>query len=416
MISEIKKLAVTETGKDTFIVFWGTVINIILGGSFFILAPRFLGPSNYGLFAAVYATSVFTVRLTSLGIDTGILRFTNKVSQKSSDFLSIAFKWYLVLGIAAAIFGFIISPRLAQLLGQPQIATLLKIAFISTILFHITNLLTSALQAKREFLKASILLIANNAIRLILVFSLAYFFVVNLTSLTLIFFASTLAAVVIGGYFMPIEITKINVDLQKQFFKFNFWVWLSLSLSAIPFDNYLLLKISGPLQAGLYAAPFKILNYAYQVGGNFTAVLASRFSSFDTPQKAIVYSKKAIIFPLIFSAAFIFVIIFANTIVTVFFGKQFESAAQILRILSIGSIFFFIATIPSSVILYYFGKSNVSFIITVLKYLLFVILLLFFIPKMQSIGAAYAFSVSEGFALVAMAAFVLIKFRTKNAN
>ncbi len=416
MLAKLKKLATTETGKDTFIVFWGTILNVIIGGIFFIIAPRLLGPTNYGLFATVYTTSVLTVRLTSLGIDTGILRFTNSLSKDSNAFLVIALKWYLFLGIAAGVVGYIISPKLAHILAQPSITNLLRIAFASTILFHLTNLFTAGLQAKREFKKAAIMLIANNTSRLLLLIAGSYFFIINLYLLTLTFFLSAIASVIIGGFFMPFEITKINRDLEKKFFKFNIWIWLSLTLSAIPFDNYLLLKIAGPLQTGLYAAPFKFLNYAYQIGGNFTAVLASRFSSFENDSKAKIYSLKAAIFPLLFSVIFLFFILFSDLVILLLFGKQYLGAAEILRILSVGSIFFFMATIPSSVILYYFGKSSISFVITVLKYLLFVILLIVLIPSKQAIGAAYSFTVSEGFAFVLMAAYVLIRFQKKDAN
>ncbi len=415
MLAKIQSLATSNTGKDTIIVFWGTVANVILGGIFFVIAPRLLGPANYGLFATVYATSALIVRLTSLGIDVGILRFTNNLSKESNAFLVIALKWFLLLGLGAALIGYFISPKLAEFLGQPSLVTLLRVAFGATVLFHLTNLLTSGLQAKREFKKAAFLLIANNALRLLLIFLAFYFFVINLTTLTVIFFLSTIAAVVIGAFLLPVEITKIEKENEKRFFKFNFWIWLSLTISVIPYDNYLLLKITGPIQAGIYAAPFRLLNYAYQLGGNFSSVLASRLSTFQNDSQTKVFSKKASIFPLFFSLVFVFFIIFSKLITQTIFGKQYEKGAQVLSILSFGSIFFFLATIPSSIILYYFGKSQVSFIITLLKYLLFVILLLILIQVYGAIGAALAFSLSELFGFLAMVIYVLIKFQ-RNAN
>lgn len=411
MLSELRQLTLSETGKDTIIVFWGTVINVVIGGIFFIVAPRLLGPSSYGLFATVYATSLITVRLTSLGIETGILRFTNNFSKESNEFISIALKWYLFLGLLAAVIGYFISPKLASLLGQPQILTLLRVAFASTILFHLTNLFTSGLQAKREFKKAAIILIANNTLRLVLVFCAAYFLAVNLTSLTFIFFFATLASVVIGIYFMPIKITKINRNLEKKFFKFNIWIWFSLTLATIPFDNYLLLKIAGPLQTGLYAAPYKLLNYTYQVAGNFTAVLASRYSSFENVAKAKAYSKKAAIFPLFFSLAFLFSIVFADPITSGIFGKSYIGSVQIFRILSLGSVFFFMTTIPSSIILYYFGKPQITFSLTVLRITLNIILLLALVQKYQGLGAAIAFMVTEIIIFAATTAYCVKKLK-----
>src|SRR3989344_3515314 len=372
MLADFKKLLFSGTGKDTYIVFLGTVINVLIGGVFFIIAPRVLGPAGYGLFSTIYATSVLTVRLSSLGIDAGVLRFTNLTSKESNAFLSIAIKWYLFLGVIAAVVGYILSPMIATLLGQAPITGLLRIAFASTVLFHLTNLFTAGLQARREFLKSSLILIANNSTRLIIILVGAYLFIINLYSLTLIFFLSTLVSTFLGKLLLPFQTVAIDKGLERKFFKFNMWIWLSMCISAIPLDNYFLLKIAGPLQTGLYAAPFKLLSFAYQLGGNFTTVLASRYSSFDNDEKAKAFSVKAITFPSFFSLAFLLLILFPNLLISLIFGKAYVEAVQILRILSLGSIFFFLSTIPSSIILYYFSKSNISFIITLVRYIAFV--------------------------------------------
>jgi len=411
MIKYFKDLLFTDTGKDTSIVFVGTLINVIVGGLFFILAPRILGPSNYGLFATIFATSVIAVRLSSLGIDTGILRFTHKNSGLSDAFLSIALKTYLVLGFSIAIVGFFLAPALASFLKQPSIIQLLRLAFASTILFHLTNLFTAGLQARREFLKVSIMLIANNITRLLLILIGSYFFTINLHLLTVIFFSSVLVSTFLGKLFIPFKLVAIDRTLERDFFKFNIWVWLSLSLASIPFDNYFLLKIAGPIQVGLYAAPAGILNFAYQLGSNFTTVLASRFSTFDSNQKAKNFASKSSIFPLIISLGFIFLIFIADPAIRLIFGKAYFQSINVLRILLIGSAFFFVSTIPSSIILYYFGKSNISFSITVLRYILMVLLLIILIPKYQAIGGALAFSISEFFSLFAMTIYVIWKFK-----
>src|SRR3989344_3269569 len=121
MVTRIKDLLFTKTSKDTGVVFVGTLVNIFLGGLFFIIAPRILGPPGYGLFSTVFATSTMVVRLSSLGMDTGILRFAHINSQRANQFLSIAFKWYLILGLLVAIIGFFVSPTLAFILNQPSI-------------------------------------------------------------------------------------------------------------------------------------------------------------------------------------------------------------------------------------------------------------------------------------------------------
>ena len=200
-----------------------------------------------------------------------------------------------------------------------------------------------------------------------------------------------------------------------EFYKYNFWIASALVISSIPFDNYFLIRVVGPVQAGLYSAPFKLLTFAYQFGGNFTRVLASRFASFDSDKKARDFAFRAMPFPLIFILGLTILFFISQPLVTLVFGKEYIQATEILQILSIGFIFFFASTIPSSIILYYFGKPKISFVITLIRYVSFVVLLALLVPLYSAKGGAFAFSVSEFFAFLFMSGYVFIKF-SKNGH
>lgn len=410
MINQIKSLLLTDTGRDMAIVFASSAVNVLAAGIFFIITARILGPANYGLFATVVATGVFAVRLTSMGIDTGILRFASKNSPNNNAVFSLALKSYLILGLLAAVVGFVLSPLIANFLDQPQITNLLRISLGATIFFHLTNLFVAGLQSNRQFIKSYIPLVSNNLIRIALIVAGAYFFTVGLFQLTIIYFSVTVLSSVIGKFLLPIKFQKTEKTLARDFFKFNVWIGLALTISAISFDNYFLLKLAGPVQTGLYAAPFKILNFVYEFGGSFTRVLASRFSSFDTHEKAIEFSKKAFLFPLLLSGCMVVLIIIAKPVVQIM-GNDYLGSVQVLRILSVGFIFFFLSTIPSSIILYYLGKSSVSFSITLVKYILLVILLLTLVPSQKAQGAAYAFASAELASFILMTVYSLTKLK-----
>ena len=64
----IENLLYTETGKDTIIVFLTTGINIFIAGLFFVLTPRILGPSDFGIFATVVATGILAINVANFGI------------------------------------------------------------------------------------------------------------------------------------------------------------------------------------------------------------------------------------------------------------------------------------------------------------------------------------------------------------
>ena len=413
MFSKIKDLIVTDTGKDTGVVFAGTLVNVIIGGLFFILAPRILGPADYGLFSVVLATGLMAVNFANFGIDTGILRFIKPKEKDNDKILKLSFKAYSAVGLLVFALGYLIASPLANILGAGQTVILLRVAFAGTILALLTNFFVAVLQARKEFVKASLVNISSNAARLAILAAASYFMVVELYFLTALFFLVAVVSVALGRIFVPLEFLKAkdeNIHF-KDFFGYNFWVAASLAISAIPFDSYLLLKIAGPVATGLYAAPMKILTTTYQFAGSYTRVLASRYSSFDTNQKAVEFSKKAIPLVVIVFTGLIMAGFLASPIVRLFFGNQYQESIQIFRILSIGMAFFFADTIPVSLILYYLGKSKVAFYVTVWHYFIYALLLLYFIPRQNATGAAIAFTSSEIITFLTLLSYTIFKFR-----
>jgi len=345
--------------------------------------------------------------IANFGLDTGILRF----AAKDNSVLGFAFKIYLALGVLTAIFGFLLAPILSSLLGYPGITSLLRVGFAGVIFLLLTNFFVAALQSRGEFTKAAIVNISSNLSRLLILGIGYYFFTVNLFFLTVLFFFVTIVSVVIGKIYQPLNLSG-TTTIKKEFFKYNFWIAAALIVSAIPFDNYLLLLLSSSAAVGLYAAPFKLLTFGHQFGGNFSRVLASRYAAFDTREKATEFSRKSLVFPGIFIIGLIFLIVI-SPFVTQFFGNGYQTSAPVLQILSLGFIFFFASIIPSALILYYFGNPRISFWITIARYMSFIILLIILVPSGQAIGGAWSFTMTELFSLLMMSIYVTYKFQQK---
>lgn len=413
MFPKIKELLVTDTGKDTTIVFLGTVINIALGGVFFILAPRILGPESYGLFATVIATGLMAVNFANFGIDTGILRFIkpNK-DEENNKILKLAFKAYVAIGLFILALGLIISPLIAQLLDAPQIENLLRIAFAATIFTLLGNFFVAVLQTRKQFIKASVVNISANAVRLTILVVASYFLTIDINFLTILIYSVTVLYVILGKIFVSLDFFKAKEEHFhfKNFFGYNFWIAASLAISAIPVDNYLLVKIAGPLATGLWAAPMKFLTATYQFAGGFSRVLAPRFASFDSDKKAKEFSLKASAFVAVVFAGLIMLGFLAWPLIKLF-GSGYEGSVIVFQILTVGMAFFFADTIPVALILYYFGKSKVAFYITVWHYLVYSLLLLFLISAYGEIGAAVAFSASEIITFITLVTYIIFKFR-----
>ena len=418
MFEDLKKLFFTATGRDTGVIFLGTLVNVLVGGLFFVLAPRILGPANYGIFALVMSTGLMATNFANFGIDTGILKFLKtNVNEENDRILKLALKAYLTIGAAVFIVGFLLSDTIANVLGISTYANLLRIAFAGVIFILLTNFFVAVLQANKKFLESSFVNISSNMARLLLLGAAAYFATVDLYFLTALFFFVTIVSVVVGKLFVPLDFLKAkdeNLHL-KDFFTYNFWIAASLAISAIPIDNFLIIKYAGPLATGLYAAPMKILTTTYQFAGSYSRVLASRMSSFDTNQKVVEFSKKAAVLVMVIFVGLLVVGMFSNIFVKVFLGSQYEQSIPLFKLLSVGMAFFFADTIPMSILLYYFGKSKVAFYITVWHYAIYTALLFVLISKYAELGASIAFALSEIITFLTLTSYVVLKLNEKRS-
>jgi len=403
------------SNKDSAIVLTGTFLNITAGGLFFILAPRLLGPANFGLFSTIVAIGLLAASIANFGIDTGILKFASGDKEKSDKILSMAFKMYLALGLATSILGILLANIIARLLNHPELGQLLQIAFSATIFLLLTNFYVASLQAKKEFARAALVNLSSNVARIVVLIILSLILTISLNIITALFFFITIVSVVVGKMLLPFKLQSTTKDEVAKFIKFNFFVAGALIISSIPFDNLFLLKIAGPVQTGLYAAPFKFLTFAYQFGGNISKVIGINFSG-STSRIELYKSVKnaiAIILLLISGLAVVWI---CSPLINRLFGSQFSGSLQVLQILLLGFAFFFLSIIPSTLILYYFGKSEISFLITIIKYGFYLIVLVVLIPPLKAQGAAWAFTASEFFSFLLMCAYVLRKLSSENGS
>ena len=397
MINQIKSLLFTDTGKDTVIVFAGTTISAIIGGIFFVIAPRILGPGDYGLFAVVVSTGLMVTSLANFGMDTGILRFVrvgeNETNQK---ILKLALVAYLLIGILVGAGGFVFAPLISKILSNFSLTPLLRIAFSGVIFLLLTDFFIAVLQSRRQFIKSSLVNIISNVARLIFLGLGAYFFTLDVYLLTVLFFFIPIVSILVGKLFVPLDFlrAKNSKSELKNFFSFNFWIASAIAISSIPIDNYLLVKFAGPVATGIYAAPFKLISIADQLAGNFSRVLAPRFSSFRSHQDAKTYALKTIPILSVLFFVIAFGSVIAEPLVNLLLGGKYQESVNIFRILSLGFAFYFTNTTAVSLVIYYLGKSKEIFLITLIIKLSLFLTSIVLIMKFEELGAATAFLIS----------------------
>ena len=401
--------------KNALIVLVGTVINALVGGIFFIAAPRMIGPENYGLFAVVISTAILIVNFANLGIDSGILRFVGEGDYaKSKKILKLALEIYLAIGIITLILGFLLSAQIAQFFGRGELTDLFKIAFSAVIFFLLTNFFIAALQARKEFFKATLVGLLGNSLRLLLLALAAYFYVVNLYVLTVLFFAVTIVSVFTGAMFTKFHFLNAQNHRSefKGFFNYNLWLAASFAISSFPFDNYLLLKMAGPVATGLYAAPLKLFTITDQLAGNYSRVLAPTFAK-STKREVAVIIKNSLWITVPAGFVFILLSLASAPLVTLLLGSEYQYSVPIFSIVAVASIFTFATAIPVSITMYFLKNSKATFLISAIVIIFWLLANLVLIPQFKELGAAYAYLISEILAFLLFSSYAFRSLLSK---
>jgi O-antigen/teichoic acid export membrane protein len=411
------KQYLSRENKNAVIVLTGTALNALVGGLFFIAAPRLIGPENYGLFAVVLSTGIMVSSFANLGVDAGILRFASgPESVKRQKVLKLAFYSYLVIGLAIFFLGFLVAQPLAEFFGDVGLTSLFEIAFFGSIVLLLTSFFTATLQAGQKFMQATIVSLSGNIARIVVLLLAAYFYSVNLYFLTILFFFIPIVSIITGRIFMPLDFLKVHDHETefKSFFGFNLWIAASLAIASFPIDNYLLLKFAGPIATGIYAAPFKLLSVVDQLAGNYSRVLAQKMGSIEKHSRVIYLLKNTAPIAIIVAAGFLVLAMLSPFVVRLLLGKSYLQSIPVFAIISVSSAFTFMTAIPASITLYYFKDPRASFYITMSIVVFWIVSSFLLIPPYAQIGASIAYLLTEVWSFLLFSGFVLLKFRKKD--
>lgn len=413
MLSRFKRY-LSKENQNAVIVLAGTALNALVGGLFFILAPRLVGPENYGLFAVVLSTGIMVSSFANLGIDAGILRFASgPESVRKQKVLKLAFYAYLVIGLLIFFLGFLLARPLAEFFGHAELTNLFKIAFFGSIVLLLTSFFVATLQASQKFIQATIVGLSSNIARIVILLLAAYFYSVNLYFLTILFFFVPIVSIITGRIFMPLDFLKTQGHKSefKSFFGFNLWIAASLAIASFPIDNYLLLKFAGPVATGIYAAPFKLLSVVDQLAGNYSRVLAQKMGTLEKHSRVLYLLKNTAPLALIVAVGFLVLAVLSPFIVNLLLGKSYLESVPVFAIIAVASAFTFITAIPASITLYYFKDPKASFFITTAIVLFWVVSSFLLIPPYAQIGASIAYLLTEVWSFLLFSGFVFYKFR-----
>jgi len=411
--------------RGTVLVFSLSILSAVAAYLLRIFVARELGPYDYGVFYSVLAVMSFIGLFNNLGFNDAITKFVSEFKVKK-EYEKIKSIIIYSLGIKFTIFSLIMilvfhfSNYIAiSIIHEPSAGLIVKILTFTILLTAISPIFHSVLRGLGKIKYFSIA--AYSSIVFVFIFSviLLPYSSNKLITYSICFLLSGLIVDGLGVFFFIKSFplfsrvrTIFSKELLTKFLKFSIPTFAySIAFTIISYTDTIMLSIiKGPELVGNYQIAVPSAKIVLFFAMALNAVLLPLFSEMWTKgEKKEISSMVSKIVKLSFvitlPISMIF-IAFPKIIITLLFGNNYILAAEPLRILAIGYLFYTAASIHFSV-MNGIGKpkltAKVIYSAAVLNFFLNLVL----IPSYGLIGAAIASMTS--FILSLLISFALLK-------
>ena len=376
----------------------GKIFRMILALFINMYTARYLGPSNFGIIGYVTSYVAFFASLCSLGLDGIIVNELVKHPNKQGEYIFTS----IVMRFGSSLMS-IIALQLLMFIIHPGDSTITVITFLSSIslLFGSFDIITYWYQSK-----------LNSKISVII--STMSYVVVATFKIYLLYMGKSVVWFALAS---TLDIALISILLVISYFKFNgqrfsFSIKVAKSLISQSYhfvlsgvmvavfaqtDKIMIGQFLNTTEVGYYSAALTICGlWAFIPGSIIDSARPVIMQLKLVNEKKYIQSLKQLYCALIWVSIFfgVFIFIFAEYIIILFFGDQYISAVQPLRI-AIGYCAFSYLGSAKNIWLICEGKQKYEKWFTVTGALINIVLNFLLIPLMGISGAAVATLVTQ---------------------
>lgn len=401
----------TNVTKGTFYLTIASIIFMLSGYIINIWLGRFLGPNLYGTFGIIISL-VTVINLTqTAGLPQAVSKYVAADTKKSEAIYKTGFLLQIISTVVVALLFFLFSGVLARILKDPGLTSYLQLAACIFPLYGMFALLTGYYNGHHQFGKQALLHIAYSLIKIVMIIALTIFF--------------GLYGVILGFILSPLIALLVQFHLPKKkktAYPYKKLILFSLPLIAVAIFANLLQSIDlffvkallhSDKNAGFYTANQNIAEIPFYALTALSSVLfpsISRHISQNAHSKTKILIAKALRFCLLILIPSVMLIATTSLpLLSFLFSSAYESGAQSLTILVIGSGFFTIFVLLTTIISSA-GSPIKSAVLTGLGVILNCILCVVLIPPFGLNGAAFATTISSANMMFAAAIIVYQKF------
>lgn len=419
----LKIILSTVTFKQSQITITGTLINGFLGGLFYIVLARFLGPADFGLLTIALTTLVLIADIADIGTNTGLIRFVSSNLAQNADkayrFLKLSLEIKLIAWAVSFLAVYLLAPFMAtEIFHKTELVLPLRLVAFGIGGALLFTFATSSLQAYQKYFLWSAVNILTNSLRLILILILGYFLTLDVVNGLIIYILFPFFGFFVTLFILPakeIFQSKKEFSLAKELFRYNIPVAIFNIIAAFSarLDIYLNAALLSATQVGIYGAATQMVTVMPQLVSALGLVAAPKFASFQNNKQMLIYFKKFQFFVLGLCLVGILTIPVLVFLIPMLFGFQYQSAVTPFIFLFLAMIVFLFSIPVHHSVIFYFGRPDVFIWVSLGHLLIIGGLGYIMISNFGIIGASITVLIGTIFSLLYPLAWMLIKLRKK---
>ncbi len=389
-VSHIKDLVTHRLAKHLTLVFTGNIFAAFLGFISVLIISRQLTVSDFGFFNIAISVMLIASRLSGLGMDTVMIRFTssylgaNKISE-ATQVLRATFLVKIISGFIIAVIIFNTAELLAtKVFHYSSLTPLLKLAAFGVLVYPTFNYLKSVLYSYKLFQMGVILQILVDFGKLSTVLVIFFYLKMN-TLVAVAAFAYTPLIGLLPGFGLHWQKffaeRKPIPNLFSRLFSYSKWLFVSNVCGiTLPYLGiFMLAKMLSGEAAGIYGLALRLTYIVPIITYSLRSVLLPEVSRFREIAQLEKYIKGSLKISFFIGIAFLPFLFFSHKIILFFFGSRYLDSISVFNWLMSGYI---ILTINNTirVTLLSMNKPQVLAMIDLLKLTVMFIGCYFLIP------------------------------------
>jgi len=398
--------------KTSFIVLIGLILSKLFSYAYRIIIARQFGPEVYGLFSLGLMIFTFFIAISSLGMVEGILRYLSFYRGKNEKgkiryLLNFAFKVLFFSGLFSSLLLFLLSTFISiEIFHNADLIVYLRVFSLMILISIFTNAFLSVIRAYEKIKWYSF--IQNIVLNVLKVFFLISFILLGFSASSAVnfsYFLGVFGTFILAYLICKIQLSKIIVknsinERQKKevISRLMSYSWPIIFLSVLGsllywIDSFTIGYFKSVTDVGYYnaavplAALFDMALFIFIL--LLFPLITKEYSRNNLELiKNLIKQVGKWIF-VINLPLFFLVFFFPEAILSVFFGKEYLAAINVLRILSLGALVYSVGSVSYNLLLM-IGKSRLVFFDILIFSILNFILNFILVPVYGINGAAFS--------------------------